>query len=160
LILNLNAKLGLYKSVDCDIFIAYKVIDIPREHPIYPRFLALILEPANKSEGFRPLWESTKIMRTLCEKAKVKYFRFHPFRYITAFILDDLGVATGIIQRILGHENRSTTESSLHSVGEAERKAMETVENVDIFSAPLPDNGDRPTNTHPEYWKRIVVRPD
>ena len=24
----------------------------------------------------------------------------------------------------------------------------------------VPDNGARPTNTHPEYWKRKVIRPD
>jgi hypothetical protein len=107
-----------------------------------------------------PYADRKKIMKTLCEKAKVKYFRFHPFRHLTASILDDLGIPIGVIQRILGHENRKTTEGYLHSVGEAERKAMQRLEKVDIISTPLPDNGGRPTNMHPGYWLRKVKRPD
>jgi integrase len=34
----------------------------------------------------------------------------------------------GSIQRILGHENRTTTEIYLHSVGKSEREAMEAFE--------------------------------
>jgi integrase len=107
-----------------------------------------------------PYADRKKIMNTLCKKAKVKYFRFHPFRHLTASILDDIGVPIGVIQRILGHENRKTTEGYLHSVGEAERKAMEKLENVDIISTPLPKNDGRPTNMHPGYWLRKVKRPD
>lgn len=44
-------------------------------------------------------------------------FRFHRFRHFTASILDDLGTPIGIIQRILGHTNRKTTEGYLHSIG-------------------------------------------
>ena len=42
--------------------------------------------------------------------------------------MDSVGVNTGSIQRILGHENRSTTEIYLHSIGDSERAAMETFE--------------------------------
>ena len=107
-----------------------------------------------------PYCDRKKIMKTLCKKAGVKYFRFHPFRHLTASILDDLGIPIGVIQRILGHENRSTTEGYLHSVGEAERRAMEKLESVDIISTPLPDSNGRPTNGHREYWLRKVKRPD
>ena len=39
-------------------------------------------------------------------------------------MLERARVATVTIQRILGHENRSTTEIYLHSLGDAEREAM------------------------------------
>ena len=58
----------------------------------------------------------------------VRYFRFHPLRHQGASLLDRANVNIGSIQRILGHENRTTTEIYLHSIGESERKAMEIYE--------------------------------
>ena len=107
-----------------------------------------------------PYGDRKKIMNSLCAKAGVKYFRFHPFRHFTASILDDLGVPIGVIQRILGHQNRRTTEGYLHSIGEAERNAMQKLEKVDIFSAKQPQHKKKPTNIHREYWQRKVERPD
>ena len=63
-------------------------------------------------------------MKTLCEKAGVQYFRFHPLRHSGASIMDGHNVPIGAIQRLLGHENRKTTEIYLHSIGEMERDAM------------------------------------
>lgn len=107
-----------------------------------------------------PFIERKKIMKTLCNKAKVKYFRFHPFRHFTASILDDLGIPIGTIQRIIGHENRKTTEGYLHSIGEAERKAMLKLESVDLFSSAGSDNSYKKINKHKEYWLRKTDRPD
>jgi len=70
-------------------------------------------------------------MKTLCKKAGVKYFRFHPIRHLGASTLDRANVNIGSIQRILGHENRTTTEIYLHSIGESEREAMEIFENFE-----------------------------
>ena len=67
-------------------------------------------------------------MKSLCKKANVKYFRFHALRHVGASMLDNSGVNTGDIQRILGHENRSTTEIYLHSIGDSEREAMDIFE--------------------------------
>ncbi len=39
-------------------------------------------------------------------------------------MLERANIPIGSIQRILGHENRLTTEIYLHSIGEAEREAM------------------------------------
>ena len=78
-----------------------------------------------------PYKNRSKIMKTLCRKADVKYFRFHPIRHLGASTLDRANVNIGSIQRILGHENRTTTEIYLHSIGEAEREAMQIFENFE-----------------------------
>ena len=75
-----------------------------------------------------PYQDRKKIMGTLCRKAGVRYFRFHALRHFGASVLDRANVPIGSIQRILGHENRTTTEIYLHSIGEAEREAMEVFE--------------------------------
>lgn len=79
-----------------------------------------------RKEG--PYTDRPKIMKTLCTKAGVKYFRFHALRHFGASLLADSGVPIEVTQKILGHENRTTTEIYLHTIGEAERKAMEVLE--------------------------------
>jgi integrase len=71
-----------------------------------------------------PHGDHKKLMQGLCVKAGVKYFRFHPIRHSGVFIMDGNNVPIGDIQRILGHENRKTTEIYLHSIGDLERQAM------------------------------------
>ena len=44
--------------------------------------------------------------------------------------MDNHNVPLGAIQRILGHENRKTTEIYLHSTGPAERLAMAVFESA------------------------------
>ncbi len=107
-----------------------------------------------------PFIERKKLMKTLCEKASVKYFRYHPFRHFTASILDDIGTPIGVIQRILGHCNRKTTEGYLSSIGEAERNAMRSLENIDLYSPDKVLISDKPLNKHKEYWQRKVERPE
>jgi integrase len=106
-----------------------------------------------------PYLERKKLMSTLCDKADVKYFRYHALRHLTASVLDDLGIPIGVIQRILGHKNRRTTEIYLHSIGEAEREAMEKLENIPLFqNGSVPEPGV-PTNMHLAFWNRKVNRP-
>ena len=69
-------------------------------------------------------------MKTLCEYAGVRYFRYYPLRHLGASILDHANVNIGSIQRILGHENRTTTAIYLHSIGESEREAMKVFEEI------------------------------
>jgi len=57
-----------------------------------------------------PYKDRKKMMRSLCKKAGVEYFRYHALRHLGALILDNANVNIGSIQRILGHENRTTTE--------------------------------------------------
>ncbi len=75
-----------------------------------------------------PYKERKTVMKSLCKRAGVKYFRYHPLRHLGASMLDGANVNLGSIQRILGHENRSTTEIYLHSIGESEREAMRIFE--------------------------------
>lgn len=72
-----------------------------------------------------PYQDRKKIMTTLCAKAGVKYFRYHALRHSGASVMDSLNIPIGSIQRILGHENRTTTELYLHSIGDNERVAMD-----------------------------------
>lgn len=66
-------------------------------------------------------------MRTLCQKAGVRYFRYHALRHFGASMLEQANVPVGSIQRILGHENRITTEIYLQSIGDSERLAMDVL---------------------------------
>ncbi|MGA1823537.1 MAG: tyrosine-type recombinase/integrase [bacterium] len=81
----------------------------------------------NKRTG-KPYKYRRRIMKTLCRRAGVKYFTYHCLRHFGASVLDNANVNMGAIQRILGHENRSTTEIYLHSIGESERDAMRVFE--------------------------------
>lgn len=85
-------------------------------------------------------------MKSLCSKAGVKYFRYHALRHLGASILDNANVNLGSIQRILGHENRTTTEIYLHSLGESEREAMKIFDQISEKSH---------TNSHPNQVKKI-----
>ncbi len=72
----------------------------------------------------------SRIMGNLCRKANVRYFRYHALRHFGASTLENAGVNISSIQRILGHENRTTTEIYLHSIGSPERVAMDVYERV------------------------------
>lgn len=71
-----------------------------------------------------PYADRKMLMTKLCEKAEVRYFRYHALRHFGASLLEASNVPIGSIQRILGHENRSTTEIYLHSIGNAEVDAV------------------------------------
>lgn len=103
-----------------------------------------------------PYGERKTLMKALCKSAGVKYFRYHALRHLTASMLDDLGVPIGAIQRILGHQNRRTTEIYLHSIGEAEREAMAKLESTPLFRLSPKSDTAGPTNKHMAYWHRKV----
>ena len=76
----------------------------------------------------QPFQNRNKLMRRLCQQAEVRCFGFHALRHAGASIMDNNNVPIGVIQRVLGHENRSTTEIYLHSIGNVERLAMDVYE--------------------------------
>jgi len=75
-----------------------------------------------------PYKNRRKTLKTLCKKAGVKYSGFHALRHSGASIMENSNVPVGAIQKLLGHENRSTTEIYLHTLGDSERQAMATYE--------------------------------
>ena len=88
-----------------------------------------------------PYTDRKSFMKSLCRKAGVQYFRFHALRHFGASMLDNANVPTGSIQRILGNENRTTTEIYLHSIGDAEREAM------DVLNGQFADNSQKKSHT-------------
>ena len=64
------------------------------------------------------------ILKTLCNKAEVKRFAYHALRHSGASIMANRNVPIGAIQKILGHENRTTTEIYLHNLGNTEKEAI------------------------------------
>jgi len=77
-----------------------------------------------------PYKDRKGLMKSLCKKAEVKYFRYHPLRHYGASVLDHARVPIGSIQKILGHEKRTTTELYIQSINEADIAAMETYEAI------------------------------
>jgi integrase len=71
-----------------------------------------------------PYKDRKMLMITLCANAGVKYFRYHALRHFGASLLDHDMVPITTVQRILGHENRLTTEIYLHSIGDGDRAAV------------------------------------
>jgi integrase len=68
------------------------------------------------------------LMKRLCLKAEVKYFRYHALRHSGASIMDHNGARLDGIQNLLGHDNRTTTLIYLHKLNGSEKTAMEIYE--------------------------------
>ena len=92
-----------------------------------------------------PYKDRKKIMKVLCEKAGVRYFRFHALRHCGASLMEQNNVSIGTIQRLLGHENRLTTEIYLHTLGNPEREAMWILERAESLTQSLTQQSSPPT---------------
>ena len=68
------------------------------------------------------------LMKGLCKKAGVRHFGFHALRHAGASVMDNNNVPIVAIQKILGHEHRTTTEIYLQGIGDFERQAMAVYE--------------------------------
>jgi integrase len=74
----------------------------------------------------KPFAYRQHFMRKLCEKACVKPFGFHAIRHLTASILYHKGYNVSVIQAILRHQNPTTTNRYLRSLGlESVRVALD-----------------------------------
>jgi integrase len=91
-------------------------------------------------------------MRVLCDKAGVRYLRYHALRHFGASQLEQANVPVVSIQRLLGHENRTTTELYLHSIGDSERYA------IDVLAGNFSENSNtNPTQTARGYRHKSVT---
>lgn len=77
---------------------------------------------------YGPYQDRKKFMKTLCKKAGVRYFRFHPLRHAGASLMDSINIPLAEIQGILGHENRKTTEGYIHTMNGRSYEAIKAFE--------------------------------
>uniref|UniRef100_A0A6M3IX83 Putative site-specific tyrosine recombinase n=1 Tax=viral metagenome TaxID=1070528 RepID=A0A6M3IX83_9ZZZZ len=76
-----------------------------------------------------PFNNRSKIMRTACQRAGVKYFRFHALRHFGASLLENERVPRSKTQEILGHEKISTTDHYIQSITGPEDDVIKVLEN-------------------------------
>jgi integrase len=84
----------------------------------------MMIEGGLQKREARPGLERREVLKNLCAKAGVRPFGFHALRYAGASLMDNCNIPLGSIQRILGHENRTTTEIYLHSINQSEFEAI------------------------------------
>jgi len=99
---------------NCTMFFPYRYSQRDRSKPWVFWHTYTSSKSGEKQEG--QYQDRKKVMRGLCQKAGVKYFRFHALRHAGASIMERRNVPIGSIQRILGHEKRTTTEIYLHCI--------------------------------------------
>lgn len=80
-------------------------------------FISLENSPFCAEYYGRPFKERRHFMTKACQRAGVEPFGFHAIRHLTASILYSKGVRMATIQAILRHENKTTTERYLRSLG-------------------------------------------
>jgi integrase len=102
------------------------------------------VDQKNGRKKVGPFIDRQSILKKLCTKAGVRRFSFHALRHAGASLMDSCNVPLGSIQRILGHENRTTTEIYLHSINQSEFAAMAVYEQArgQSHSDPLSVNGE------------------
>jgi integrase len=76
----------------------------------------------------KPYHYRSKLINSLCVKAKVKPFQYHALRHFGASKLAEAGVSLTDIQYLLGHQRASTTDLYLQSISESLKNAMKNLE--------------------------------
>lgn len=77
---------------------------------------------------YEPFKSRNKLMARLCRRAGVRHFSFHAFRRAGASVLEQSNVPVGTVQKLLGHEDISTTQIYLQTLSGSERQAVEILE--------------------------------
>jgi integrase len=82
----------------------------------------------NEKTGTRYM-NRPKLMRSLCKRAGIPHFGFHDLRHFMAsFLADRKKQSTKTVQKLLRHKHHRTTEIYLHSIDNATREAMRSIE--------------------------------
>ncbi|MBW2557568.1 MAG: tyrosine-type recombinase/integrase [Deltaproteobacteria bacterium] len=69
-----------------------------------------------------------KLMPSLCKRAGIPYYGFHPIRhFVSSYLKNTAKVETKVLQQLLGHKDERTTEIYLHSVVESEKAATDAL---------------------------------
>ena len=106
---------------------------------------------------FNPSWprpssnmnRRSKIMPTVCRRAKIKPFGYHSLRHLAASTLaHDPTVAKKTISGLLGHLSLATTEIYLHAIEESQRDAVKALDGVMV--APLVANPSQKRR----FWRK------
>ena len=95
----------------CRIRLSHDTID--KEHV----FICLDKTPFCKEYYGKPFQKRQHFMKRICKKAGVKSFGFHAIRHLTASILYRKGYSVSFIQKVLRHQNPTTIEKYLRSLG-------------------------------------------
>jgi integrase len=74
----------------------------------------------------------------LMQKSWERYFRFHALRHLGVSILDRENVNLGAIQGPLGHENRTTTETTFIPLGKPSVRRRKSLKKRDEESHTSP----------------------
>jgi integrase len=103
-----------------------------QDRPIPSEYVFSMLDnayAANRSPG-DPFTSRCHFMRKICQRAGVKPFDFHSIRHLSATLLYKAGENVSMIQKILRHQNPTTTNRYLASLGfqiEEMRKSVEAL---------------------------------
>ncbi len=76
-------------------------------------------------ESHKPYQYRSKLLKKLCKDAGVRQFGYHALRHYGASLLADKGHPITVIQEILGHEDRRTTEIYIQAIQESVKEALE-----------------------------------
>ncbi len=79
-------------------------------------------------------WQAQEIDEGTLQEGWCQILKLSPTPSSGASVMDSLGVPIGSIQRILGHQQRRTTENYLQSIGDSERHAMAVFEEASTNS--------------------------
>jgi len=88
-----------------------------------------------------PFTSRCHFMRKICRRAGVRPFDFHSIRHLSAVILYKAGEPISMIQKVLRHQNATTTNGYLASLGfqlEEMRKSVEVLARGQAEVIPLP----------------------